>query len=284
MSDDLRIQQHAAGAFTIGVGQAQPLWRYVYEPETPEGESPRPYVHPLYSSSGDVVTCFRPNDHPWHHGLSFTLTNLDGVNFWGGPTYRAGEGYRWVANHGVQAHRGWVEFQPERMVQMLEWMNPRNGEVLLHETRTLETSVRSDAWTLRWRSELRNAASRDLPLGNYHATEGLAGSHYTGLQFRGARGLLDDHGDNTIGLTSEGGRAGEAAVHGECARWMEWRVQSDGSLRRTRVRFENLDGPIPWFVRRALPLAAFAFHREKPQVLTRGELRVFAHRLEFANL
>ena len=256
------------------------LFRYVHRPDTPANESPRPYAHPVCSSAGDTLTNFRPNDHPWHHALSFTLTSVDGANFWGGPSHRAGDGYQWRDDHGRQVHLGWEELAPERLVESLAWRS-RADEILLHERRTLHVAAAASRWSLRWTAELRNATSRPLALGNYHSLGGLAGSHYTGLQFRGARDLLDEHGDATIGVSAEGGAQGESAVHGGAARWMEWSCQHDGSLRRTRIRFEMLDGPVAWFVRARNPLAAFAFQRGDNQSLAVGATLRLDHLLTF---
>lgn len=259
------------------------LFRYVYIPDTPIAESRRPYAHPLNSVAGDQLTNFRPNDHPWHHALSLTLTSVDAVNFWGGPSYRAGDGYRWRDDHGVQMHVSWTALVPERLDENLEWSEAKSPRVLLRERRILQTNVTDREWSLRWTSELINVSGRDLVLDNYHSAGGLAGSHYTGLQFRGARELLDEHGDPTIGITAEAGLVGEVAVHGAATNWMEWSCQHDGSLRRTHIRFENLDGPLPWFVRAKNPIAAFAFHRDQPKSLATGDTLRLDHRLTFTN-
>lgn len=258
------------------------LWRYVYAPATPANESPRPYAHPVCSLAGDVLTNYRPNDHPWHHGLSLTLTSVDGVNFWGGPSHAAGSGYAWRDDHGAQVHRQWLGLAPECLEETVDWCEPKSGRVLLHEHRRLQTTLAADGWSLRWTSELLNVVGHDLVLHNYHSAGGLAGSHYTGLQFRGARELLDDHGDPTIGVQAEGGLTGEAAVHGASASWMEWSTQHDGTLRRTRIRFESLSGPLPWFLRVKNPLAVFAFHCEQPRRLGAGATLVLDHRLSFS--
>jgi hypothetical protein len=281
VSSDLRLHHEPGRHVTITTGGGALLWRYSYAPGTPANEAPRPYAHPVCSLAGDVLTNFRPHDHPWHHGLSLTLGSVDGVNFWGGPTYRAADGYRWRDDHGVQLHREWRSLAAARLEEALDWCEPKTGRVLLHEVRVLQTAPETAGWALRWTSELRNATGRALILGNFHAVGGLAGSHYTGLQFRGARDLLDEHGDATLGIRAEGGRTGEAAVHGTPAAWMEWSCQHDGSLRRTRIRFENGGGPLPWFVRAKHPLAAFAFHRERPQSLAAGAVLRLDHRLTF---
>lgn len=42
----------------------------------------RPNLHPVASPSGRVLTCDAPDDHPWHHGLWFTIAYVNGENFW----------------------------------------------------------------------------------------------------------------------------------------------------------------------------------------------------------
>ena len=46
------------------------------------GARRRPYVHPLRTPAGHVLTRNAPADHPWHHGLWFTIKYVDGDNFW----------------------------------------------------------------------------------------------------------------------------------------------------------------------------------------------------------
>ena len=281
MSTALKLRHEPGRHLEIATAAGALLWRYVYEPDTPVNESRRPYAHPVCSPAGDVLTNFRPNDHPWHHALSLTLTSVDGVNFWGGPSHRAVDGYQWRDDHGLQVHRSWATLRPERLEETLDWCEAKTGFVLLHERRLLQTEFAGHAWSLRWSSALANRAGRELTLGDYQSLGGLMGSHYTGLQFRGARDLLDEHGDAAIGISAEGGLAGEAAVHGAAARWMEWACQHDGSLRRTRIRFENLGEPLSWFVRARNPVAAFAFHRDCNQSLPAGATLRLDHRLTF---
>lgn len=282
MSASLQLRHEPGRHVDISTSGGRLLWRYVYAPDTPANESPRPYAHPVQMPTGEVLTNFRPNDHPWHHALSLTLTSVGGVNFWGGPSHRAGEGYRWRDDQGLQVHRTWSVLEPVRLEEIVEWRERATGATLLEETRILRTAlVSGGGWSLRWTSMLRNVTGRALALDNYHSAGGLAGSHYTGLQFRGARELLDEHGDTQLGISGEGGRSGEAALHGTQASWMEWSCQHDGTLRRTRIRFENLTGPLPWFVRAKNPVAAFAFHREHSHSLASGTTLQLDHALTF---
>jgi hypothetical protein len=256
----LRLQ-HDENRSVAVFSDDQLLFRYHYVPDTELKEAPRPYLHPVKTLRGDTLTVFRPNDHPWHHALSMTLNQVSGSNFWGGPTCTRESGYQWQENHGRQNHMAWTRLEAGEgcatLAHRLEWV--RGGRVLFREERVLEIAVDAPAgsWSLRWRSQLRNVSGESLSLGNPHSQGGLAGSHYSGLQFRGVRELLDDHLDPTIKIVAEGGLEGVKAVHGVPTRWMEWHGQFDESLRRVVVRFENPSGPLPWFVRRNYPLAAF---------------------------
>lgn len=283
----LRLQHDPGRAVTLFAGDGL-LCRYVYVPETAANESPKPYFHPVNSLAGDTLTNFRPNDHPWHHALSFTLNNVSGANFWGGPTCLRGDGYKWRDDHGAQHHVAWqkLETAGDRAVlaHTLAWR--RLDETLFEETRSLEITVNAAAraWSLRWRSRLANVSGRELSLGNPHSHGGLAGSHYTGLQFRGARELLDDHMDAAIKITAEGGLEGVSAVHGAAARWMEWHGQLDETLHRVIIRFENHTGPLHWFVRRNYPLAAFPVQFDQNLTVPAGGTLEFDHSLTFTSV
>jgi hypothetical protein len=282
----LRLQHDTGRAVTIFAGGAL-LCRYVYAPDTAANESPKPYFHPVNSLAGDTLTNFRPNDHPWHHGLSLTIDNASGANFWGGPTCERADGYKWRDDHGSQNHVAWTRLKSSgttaTLAHTLEWR--RLSEIFFREERTIDIAadLAARSWSLRWRSRLTNATGRTLSLGNPHSHGGMAGSHYTGLQFRGARELLDDHLDPTIKVTAEGGLDGIPAVHGASARWMEWHGQLDETLHRVTIRFENNPGPLHWFVRRNYPLAAFPFQFDQNLELAAGADLALDHTLTFSS-
>lgn len=286
MSEGGSFELRASGGDAIEIHRTGGglLLRYVFRPGTPADESPRPYAHPIRTLAGELLTNIRPNDHRWHHGLSFTIGCLSGFNFWGGPSYRPADGYKFRNDQGVQNHVAWIEKSATRLAHTLEWRVGATGELLLSEERALNFSLVSpQAWALRWSSTLTNVAGRALSLGQYQSTHGLKGSHYTGLQFRGARDLLDEHGDATIGIFADGGLSGEPAVHGSAASWMEWRGQKDDSQRRVSIRFTNHAGLVHWFIRRQNPLAALAFQYERDLTLPAGGSLAIDHTLTFAD-
>lgn len=282
----LRLQDENGSAVAIYAGE-QLLCRYVYVSKVAHQEAPRPYFHPLNSLAGDTLTNFRPNDHPWHHGLSFTLTQVSGANFWGGPTRRPEDGYKHRDDQGEQRHVAWKQCEARgasaTLAHSLEWHTP--AALMFREEREIVITLDAGgaSWSLRWRTRLANASGRELSIGNPHSAGGLPGSHYTGLQFRGKRELLDDHLDPTIKITAEGGLEGEKTVHGALAQWMEWHGQVDGTLHRVTLRFENNAGPLRWFVRRNYPLATFPVQFDQDRLLAPGDSLEADHTLTFTS-
>ncbi len=95
------------------------------------GAKRRPYVDPLRTPAGHVLTRNAPGDHPWHHGLWFAIKDVDGDNFW-----------EEMAPYGVLRHNGppEVEQLPDGRVTLrgeLSWIRPDRETVAIHERRSL---------------------------------------------------------------------------------------------------------------------------------------------------
>jgi Methane oxygenase PmoA/Pentapeptide repeats (8 copies) len=229
------------------------LLRYVFRPDTPLAESPRPYAHPVRTLAGRIVTGYRPADHSWHAGISlavahvsgvdfsgsnFSGSNFFGVNFWGGPTYVRGRGYVPLDDHGVIRHDGWVSAPNDSVIdEELSWLSPA-GVRLVRERRTLVIDSVDEArgqWLLRFSFRLVNASGGPLELGS-PATHGRAGAGYGGLFWRGARSFV-------------GGSAhtpGGSAVNGARTPWLAFTDADAGS---TVVYYADPVAAEPWFVR-----------------------------------
>lgn len=264
------------------------LMEYHYQPETPLSECRRPYFHPLRTLDGDVVTNFRPVDHPWHQGLSMTLTKVDEFNFWGGGTYTKETGYREIDNVGRQEHKEWVFLREEAEGwtgrQRLDWIAP-GEELLLKEARSISAVIWEDlgAWGLTVETELANISGRALTLGTYESDNELKGSHYTGLFTRVRAGFLEK---STAEIVGPGGVAGEA-MHGRIAPWMMLCGEfSDSSKQASLLLMHDeahSDYPVRWFIRKGMPCAAFGFVKDRSIILPANDALHLKHHLVIAN-
>lgn len=158
---------------------------------------PKPYLHPIRTLSGAVVTDYRPNDHRWHKGLQLTASHLSGQNLWGGNTYVHGDGYLALPEKvGSMAHVAFEEVSAADgravIAERLTW-HPHDGELWADEERRIEArDVDADtgSWSLTWTSAVTNRRHEPLRFGS-PTTHGRPAAGYTGLFWRGPRAFRD---------------------------------------------------------------------------------------------
>ncbi|WP_125612369.1 DUF6807 family protein [Specibacter cremeus] len=199
--------------------------------------SPRPYLHPVTTIAGVAVTDAMPADHAWHLGAGVAIQDVNGVNFWGGRTYRRETtGYVWRPDHGRITLTGASATATAR-TEALTWTGP-DGVDLLVETRTWSwRALDAAAWRLEVTFTLTPAGPDAVTLGS-PGSNGREGGGYGGFFWRlpACRGVYV--------RTANG--AGEDAVRGSRAPWLAWSGQFvDGPA---TLVFTAQDGD-PWFVR-----------------------------------
>ncbi|MGC5010473.1 PmoA family protein [Streptosporangium sp. DT93] len=247
-----------------------PVLRYVYVPETPVFESPKPYFHPIRTTTGDVVTAYRPHDHRWHRGLQFTVSDLSGENFWGGGSYvREAAGYVDLPNNGTMRHEDF----PSPGVERLTW-HTQGGEHWVDERRTFEVrDACEDSWTLELTTEIVNVRGDDLVFGS-PTTNGRPMAGYCGLFWRGPRSF--EHGT----VIAERGDGPE--MMGRESAWLAYVGAHDEVDRSSTLLFQS-GLPVVWFVR-TTPFAAvnpsIAFH--DPLLLPPGGTLCLRYRVTVA--
>lgn len=106
----------------------------------PEGN--KPYVYPLRTASGIIVTRHFPmenfpgetNDHPHHRGMFFSHGDINGVNFWATePSTRGANKGRMVLKKVLQTKSG----RTSGVIKaVFEGLDPQ-GKPMMTETRTL---------------------------------------------------------------------------------------------------------------------------------------------------
>ncbi|MFI6812164.1 DUF6807 family protein [Nonomuraea sp. NPDC050328] len=236
----------------VRVGEAV----YALRGDLPAEAAPRPFLHPVKTLGGVVVTEVQPADHVHHLGASVAVSDVAGINFWGGSTFVPGQGPTLLPNHGRQQRRalrpvedGWHD--------RLDWLGP-DGTLLLTEERTLlarRDSPSASAWVLDLGFTLRGG-----PLEiQSSATKGRPGAGYGGFFWRAPR---ESPGLDAFTATERG----EAAVHGSTEPWLALASDAWSLLFVQRGEID------PWFVRVAeYPGVGPALAWDKPRTLD-GEL------------
>jgi hypothetical protein len=200
------------------------------------GDEARPYLHPVRTLGGRVVTDARPADHPWHLGVSVAVQDVAGWNFWGGRTYVRGQGYVARPDHGRIEHVAFTGRDGGGFTERLRWRTP--DETLLDEVRAVRAARNGPGWTLELITTLTNATDRPLPLGS-PATNGRTGAGYGGLFWR-----LPPAADPEVGTATA---SGESATHGSTDPWLSWTDRAAGWT----LTFTQVGSVDPWFVRMA---------------------------------
>ncbi|MFF5842717.1 PmoA family protein [Streptomyces massasporeus] len=244
----LEIRHDLGTSVTVRDGDTE-LFRYVYQPDTVQLESPKPYIHPLRTRAGKVVSLFRPHDHVWHKGIAWSLPHVGEENFWGGPTYIHGRFYVQLENNGRQAHRRVVDLDrtdgAATFTHDLDWTT-QSGALFFTERRTLRASLISPhAWALTFETRMTNVSGRDVAMGS-PTTKGRENAGYGGLFWRGPRSFTGGQ------FVTEEGMAGDE-VRGRRMEWMGFAGRHDETDAQSLVLMlddtANPSHPPQWFAR-----------------------------------
>lgn len=217
---------------------------YVPAPDLDIRLGPRPYLHPVRTLGGVVVTDALCPDHPWHLGASLAMADVNGWNLWGGRTYVRDQGYVWRDDHGRITHD-----EDDR----LRWRDGA-GEVLLTERRTMRAAVVELGWELTIGYALTAPAGADVVLGSPATNGRPGGAGYGGFFWRAGEG-------EATAFTPSG-----AEPNGSTDDWVALTVGGAYTL-----VFSGLAGDDRWFVRTseyAGVCAALAF--EHPLTIPAG--------------
>ena len=230
--------------------------------------SPRPYLHPVRTRAGVVVSAHHAADHDWHNGVGMAIPDVNGSSFWGGGTYIHGQGYVLLDNHGRIVGES-PKLEDDAFTQELEWIG-HDGSTALHEQRSIGwTAIDQQSWRLIFESELRTEAGAQL--GSPGSMGRISGG-YGGFFWRFPAC------DNVEVLTAEA--RGEDEVHGSLAPWLAWSADfaaGPGTSGPATIVIAAPDAAAaaePWFVRvRSYPGAGAARAWDRPTTLAPGAAR-----------
>ncbi|MET7523604.1 PmoA family protein [Streptomyces sp900116325] len=265
------------------------LFSYVYRPDPVAFEARKPYVHPLRTLTGRLVSGYRPSDHRWHKGLQMTASHLSGQNFWGGHSYVHGKGYLGLHELiGSMRHDGfdaidvcadelsfterltWVEnggadWARERRGVRVHAVDPETGSYAVDWSIRL-TNVREDGEALRFGSP--TTAGREM-------------AGYTGLQWRGPR---DFTGGRVFGPDTE------VELMGTQGPWLAFTGEHDDVDGHSTLMFAHAPGNADaihashWFVRaEPIPTVAFSWAFFEEFALDAGESFEYRYRVVVAD-
>ena len=264
-------------ALVVTAGDVE-IATYVYRPDAPASEAPKPYFHPLLTLSGGPVTNYRPWDHRWHKGLQFTWSHVSGQNFWGGPTFepdQPGNGYVRRDNLGRIEHVSFDKVAVDGVVERLTWVTSTE-ERWCEEQRSFGFDAREEGWAIDFATTLTNVSSQSLDFGS-PTTHGRPDAGYTGLFWRGPRAWTDG------AIWGAGGTDGEVMM-GRPADWIAYAGLHDGIDGGATVLFfagsSSAPVPLKWFARSSqfAALAASPSYDEE-FTLEPGEVLELRHRV-----
>lgn len=189
-------------------------------------DAPRPYLHPLTTPAGAVLSAEAPADHPWHHALWFTIKYVNGENFW--------EEYGEFGTLRTTS----VDHTGDVTTATLEWVAPDGESVRVHETRRLTMGTVDEAThTIDWSEELAVPAPTVLDRTPFTTWGG-----YGGLTLRGAPDWTD-----TV-ITLDDGIVRDRVL-GERSAWLS--IQGRAPTGPSGVTFldhpANVRHPTPWY-------------------------------------
>jgi hypothetical protein len=181
-------------------------------------EAAKPYLAPLRSASGKIVTRRFPmenvpgesRDHLHHRGLWFSYDDVNGVKFWENePTYTKGNMGRIVVRK-----TDWKDGDKSgTLTAMMDWRDSK-GETLLTEQRTMTFYSHP---TLRMIDiEIALTAARDVTFGD--TKEGA-------FAIRLAEPFTEKKGGKIVDAD---GRTGMAKVWGKRSNWVDYSGDIDG--------------------------------------------------------
>jgi hypothetical protein len=230
---------------------------YVIGAEIDPTLAPRPYLHPIRTNAGTVVTDVQPADHPWHLGAGVAMPDVAGANLWGGRSYVAGRGYVWLADHGRIEHLAWHGRTSDAVTHDLAWQGPQ-GNTLLAERRTVRAVGTAGGWRLTVGLRLTNPGDTAVALRSPAVNGRGDGAGYGGFFWR-----LPP----TTGLAlAAGPLRDEREINGSA--WPELTVRGRAVGGRYALTFSGLAGDDRWFVRMAeYPAIGVAFAFERPMVI-----------------
>ena len=201
-------------------------------------EAPKPYLHPLRTADGKMVTRGYPmiadiagetHDHPHHRGLWFTHGDVNGYDFWGNEDSQKGAGKgkgKVVLERVVKVAGG---RKSGTITATFAWKIP-TGETLLIETRNMTFYSDPNVRQLDFDSSL--SPQQEVTFGD--TKEGM-------FAIRLAAPLQEDRTGKMVNAQN---KQGEKNVWGKRSEWVDYSGKLDGATVGIAI-FDHPGNPRP---------------------------------------
>jgi methane monooxygenase PmoA-like len=194
-------------------------------------ETKKPYLHPLRTAGGVVVTRSFPmssdvpgeaHDHPHHRGLWFTHGDVNGYDFWGNEDSQKGAG----KGKGTVVLKKLEKVSSGKAAGSIdatfEWRIP-SGQTLLRETRKMTFYSQPELRTIDF--DITLSPEAEVKFGD--TKEGtFAVRLAAGLEEAQPRGIAEPK--RTGRLVNAQNKAGEKSVWGKRSEWADYTGQLNG--------------------------------------------------------
>jgi hypothetical protein len=190
------------------LNKGQVVWQINYKQE--EG---KPYIHPLGTIDGEVLTCLRPEDHPWHRALWFSWKTINGIIYWEEDRET---GLSPGRNDIVKADVTTREDFSASVVLVLSYHLPE-GEEVLSEKRVIDISApdKDGRYHIDWNSCFKATGGEVLlertPLPGEKNGKSYGG--YAGLSVRTSKAARSWKVGDSEGRIND-------TIHGRQAQWI----------------------------------------------------------------
>lgn len=226
----------------------------------------RPYCHPVLAADGTSLTRGFPmqrtpgedTDHPWHRGLMFEHSFIDGVDFWNEP---GGDIAKSPKKKGTTVHDGIVELTsgPIGVLRVRNRYMAPDGRLICTDERTMRFHGDGDARFIDYEVTVHPRPGEPLRFGDNK--DGV-------MSIRVAQWLTMPHrfekaptGGNGRIVTARGDRNLDA--WGKRAEWCDYHAERNGKTYGVAIfdHPENLRHPTWWMARDYGLFAANPFGR-----------------------
>jgi len=273
------VGRHSSDSYSFSLGDRK---IFSYHTKTDGGF---PYVHPLCTPDGTLLTEMAPSDHTWHRAVWFSWkflqyespaagdapAKLNRVNFWDWAQTKTGKPEGQTRPTGQGRHKA----SPNSYDRDMKIDYLHGDKLLIEEQRRVHVEFpRPDgSYAMDWTMTF-TAKDTDITFERTHPKDKPWGG-YGGFSYRANNAMK-----NQIVIDSEGRKGKEG--HGKPAKWADFSGEVDGKAVGVAI-FDHPDNPrhpTPWYVatgKMGYLNPAFLFH--EPFTLPAGKSFTLKYRM-----